>query len=312
MIAQMLEGKGKDLGAGFSVRRTLPQRSCRAVGPFVFWDEMGPATMPSGAGLDVRPHPHIGLATITFLFEGALVHRDSLGVQEHITPGDVNLMIAGSGIVHSERTPAELRAAEHRVHGIQAWLALPQAEEERAPSFHHVPAAELPLVRHRGASLTVIAGTMSGLRSSVPVLSPTLYADLRLEPGASIALDDEHAERAVYVVGGGLDVGGSLVEAGRMAVLETGAGAVLRAASEGAHAMLLGGAPLDGARNLFWNFVSSRRERIDQAKRDWWRAAATGFAEGPFRLPPTETEYIPLEGEPPAGPPECSRESPTT
>lgn len=312
MIAQVLEGQEKQLGDAFSVRRTLPQRTRRAVGPFVFWDEMGPATMPSGSGLDVRPHPHIGLATVTFLFEGAIVHRDSLGVEQRIVPGDVNLMIAGAGIVHSERTPDELRAHEHRAHGIQAWLALPRSEEERAPSFHHIDAADLPVVRAPGASLTLIAGTAMGARSPVPVLSPTLYADIRLEPGASIEIDDEHSERAVYVVSGQLDVGGSIVSHGQMAVITAGEKAVLRATTNRLHAMLLGGAPLEGPRHMFWNFVSSRRERIEEAKQDWWRASASGFREGPFHLPPNEKEHIPLEGEPPAGPPACTRENPTT
>ncbi len=312
MAIDVLESKEKDLGDGFAVRRTLPQRRRRAVGPFVFWDEMGPAAMPAGAGLDVRPHPHIGLATVTFLFEGAMMHRDSLGVVQRITPGDVNLMIAGSGIVHSERTPDDVRAHEHPMHGIQAWIALPVEEEERAPSFSHVAAADLPVVERRGAVLRVIAGSALGERSPVPVLSPTIYADLRLEAGASIELDDEHAERAVYVVGGQLDVGGAEVTRGRMVVLERGDTAELRATSGAAHAMILGGAPLDGPRSIFWNFVSSRRERIEEAKRDWWRASASGFTEGPFRLPPGETEHIPLEGEPPAGPPACTREQPTT
>lgn len=310
MTVDVIEGKEKELGAGFVVRRTLPQRAHRAVGPFVFWDEMGPAAMPPGVGLDVAPHPHIGLATVTFLFEGAIVHRDSLGVEQRIAPGDVNLMIVGSGIVHSERTPPDLRASGHRVHGVQVWLALPASEEERAPSFHHVPAAELPSIERAGVSLRVIAGTALGERSPVPVLSPTIYADLRLDRGATFELDGEHAERAVYVVGGRVEVEGVTIERGRMAVL--GAGDAVLRAHEPAHAMVLGGAPLDGARHMFWNFVSSRRERIEEAKRGWWRGSASGFTDGPFRLPPGETEHIALEGEPPAGPPACTREHPTS
>lgn len=309
---QVLEGKAKNLGDDFTVRRTLPQRARRAVGPFVFWDEMGPAAMAAGAGLDVRPHPHIGLATVTFLFEGAIMHRDSLGSEQRIVPGDVNLMIAGSGIVHSERTPSDLRAAGHRVHGIQAWLALPQAEEERAPSFSHVAASDLPCIARDGAKVCVIAGTAFGERSPVPVLSPTLYCDVRLEGGASLALDGEHVERAVYLVRGELEVDGTKLEPGSLAVLPDDGDAVLRAGAGGAHAMVLGGAPLDGKRHMFWNFVSSRRERIEEAKRDWWRASASGFTEGPFRLPPGESEHIRLEGEPAEGPPPCTREQPTT
>lgn len=310
---QVLEGSEKDLGGGFSVRRTLPQRHLRAVGPFVFWDEMGPATMRKGTALDVRPHPHIGLATVTFLFEGAVLHRDNLGTIQRITPGDVNLMIAGRGIVHSERTPPDSRSQElHRLHGIQAWVALPLAEEEREPSFSHTPASELPIIVRDGARVRVIAGTMRGERSPVPVLSPTLYAELTLDPNATFALDAEHAERAVYLVAGRVDVAGRTLERGSMAVLDGGAEAVLHAGRGGAHVMVLGGAPLDGARHVFWNFVSSRRERIEQAKQDWWRATRSGFTEGPFRLPPEEKDFIPLEGEPEEGPPSCTREQPTT
>lgn len=311
-LMQVLEGNAKNLGDSFTVTRTLPQRIRRAVGPFVFWDEMGPATMSAGTGLDVPPHPHIGLATITFLFEGALMHRDSLGVEQRIVPGDVNLMTAGSGIAHSERTPSDLRTAGHRLHGIQAWLALPQTEEERPASFSHIESKGLPLIARTGARIRLIAGTAFGERSPVPVFSPTLYCDVELDAGASLSLESEHPERAVYLVRGELEVDGQAIERGSMAVVPSETKAILRAGKNGAHAMLLGGAPLDGKRHMFWNFVSSRRERIEEAKRDWWRASASGFTEGPFRLPPGESEFIALEGEPAAGPPPCTREQPTT
>jgi redox-sensitive bicupin YhaK (pirin superfamily) len=284
VIRTIIEPRPRDLG-GFAVRRVLPAAGQRSIGPFVFFDHIGPADFAPGTGIDVRPHPHIGLATVTYLFEGTLDHRDSLGSVATIEPGAVNWMTAGRGIVHSERTGAGPRARGHRIHGIQSWVALPRAWEETAPAFHHHPAASLPDFSRGGAQVRVIAGTAYGHESPVETHAQTLYADLALARGSALELPDEHAERAVYVAEGQLEVGGTLLQAGRMAVLEPGRGATLTAAAS-ARALLLGGEPLDGPRQLWWNFVSSSAERIEQARRDW--------AEGRFDPVPGETEFIPL------------------
>jgi redox-sensitive bicupin YhaK (pirin superfamily) len=255
------------------------------VGPFIFFDHMGPAALAPGDGLDVRPHPHIGLATVTYLFDGEILHRDSVGSVQPIRPGDVNWMTAGRGIVHSERTPPGLRAAGTRVHGIQTWVALPRAHEETAPAFAHHPAATLPVVTLPGVAVRVIAGTALGARSPVDVFSPTLYAAAELAPGARLALPPEHEERAVYLVDGAASVAGVALEPGTMAVLAPGADAEVRA-DAASIVMLLGGAKMDGARFIWWNFVSSSRERIEQAKADW--------REDRFPPVPGETERIPL------------------
>jgi redox-sensitive bicupin YhaK (pirin superfamily) len=277
----------RDLGDGFEVRRALPAAERRSVGPFVFFDEMGPVRMPSGAGLDVRPHPHIGLATVTYLFEGEILHQDSLGVRQPIRPGDVNWMIAGRGIVHSERTPAALRANGHTAWGLQAWLALPQHEEERAPSFRHHPAAELPATSATGVELRLIAGTLFGLRSPVQTLSPTFYADAKLEKGARLELAPEHEERGAYIVEGELLVDGESFPRGCLIGFRPALQVVLTAQSP-CRVMLLGGQPL-GTRYLWWNFVSSSKERIEQAKADW--------TSGRFGGVPGDLEFIPLPEE---------------
>jgi redox-sensitive bicupin YhaK (pirin superfamily) len=274
----------RDLGDGFEVRRALPAVQRRAVGPFVFLDEMGPVTMPPGSGLDVRPHPHIGLATLTYLFAGEILHQDSLGVRQPIRAGDANWMIAGRGIVHSERTPQPLRAKGHTVWGLQSWLALPQHEEERAPSFRHHPAAELPQTGGPGAEVRLIAGTLFGLRSPVKTLSPTFYADARLEEGAELALTPEHEERGAYIVEGSVRVDGQSFARGRLLVFTQAVRIVLRAEVR-SRVMLLGGQPL-GPRHVWWNFVSSSRERIEQAKQDW--------KAGRFGAVPGDPEFIPL------------------
>jgi hypothetical protein len=277
----------RSLGDGFEVRRALPSVQRRTIGPFVFLDEMGPVKMAPGSGLDVRPHPHIGLATVTYLFEGEILHQDSLGVRQPIRPGDVNWMIAGRGIVHSERTPLPLRAQGHSVWGLQSWLALPQHEEERAPSFHHYPASDLPELGGAGVKLRVIAGTFGALGSPVKTLSPTFYADARLDQDAEITLTPEHEERGAYIVDGSISVDGESFPRGRLLVFRPAVHVVL-SAQVPARVMLLGGQTL-GPRHLWWNFVSSSRERIELAKQDW--------KAGRFGAVPGDPEFIPLPEE---------------
>lgn len=285
-VAPMLiEPRLHDLGDGFNVRRVLPWRLLRHVGPFVFFDHIGPAPLAPGRGLDVRPHPHIGLATVTYLYEGALWHRDSLGNDQVIRPGDVNWMTAGRGIVHSERTPPAEREAGHRMHGIQTWVALPVAEEEIEPSFHHHAAASLPEFEHQGARLRVIAGTAYGATSPVRVHAPTLYVDALFEAAGSLVLPPEHEERAVHVVEGAVSIDGTRVAPGCMLVVAPD-GDIVVTADGPARVLLCGGAALDGERHMWWNFVSSRRERIEQAKSDWL-AQRLGSVPG-------ESEFIPL------------------
>ncbi len=281
----LIEGRSRDLG-GFTVRRLLPSKERRVVGPFVFLDHMGPVTFAPGTGIDVRPHPHINLATVTYLFEGEIVHRDSLGSQRAIQPGAVNWMTAGRGIVHSERSAPEARARGSRLHGIQSWVALPTEHEEAEPAFHHYPASVIPEVTRDGTRLRVIAGTAFGATSPVQVASPTLYVEARLEAGAELVLPEEYAERAAYVVEGAITCGVTEVHAGTLGVLGTSVRAVLHAV-EPSHVLLLGGAPLDGRRHVWWNFVSSSEARIERAKRDW--------QEGRFpKVPGDELEFIPL------------------
>ncbi|MEA3002054.1 MAG: hypothetical protein QOH81_842 [Sphingomonadales bacterium] len=274
-----------DLG-GFKVHRTLPNRERTTVGPFIFFDQMGPAQLPPGNGIDVRPHPHINLATVTYLFAGAIEHRDSLGTFARIEPGAVNLMTAGRGIAHSERSPAELRPRGPELSGIQTWLALPSAKEEIDPAFEHVPREALPVAEGGGARARVVMGTLWGQISPVTCHSETIYADIDLTPGGAMPIDPEADERALYVAEGEAELDGLRLELSTLYVLRPGIAATLRSAT-GAHVMLCGGAPLDGPRHVWWNFVSSRRERIQQAKEDW-RA-------GRFTLPPDDhDEFIPL------------------
>jgi redox-sensitive bicupin YhaK (pirin superfamily) len=274
-----------DLGGGFTVKRLLPHAKARTVGPFVFFDHIGPAELGPEQGLDVRPHPHIGLATVTYLWEGAIMHRDSVGSVQEINPGDVNWMTAGRGIVHSERTPDRLRGQPQRMHGLQTWVALPLAHEEDAPSFAHHPKATLPVLERPGATLTVVAGQAFGARAPVAVLMDTLYVSIDLAAGATLEIPDEHAERALYPVSGELALDGEALPLEHLAVLDPGTRPLLRAGAA-ARVMLLGGAPLDGHRHVWWNFVSSSRERIEQAKQDW--------REGRVGQVPGETESIPL------------------
>ena len=285
-IELVIEARERDLGDGFVVRRLLPSPQRRLVGPFIFFDHMGPVELAPGHGMDVRPHPHIALATVTYLFEGEILHRDSLGSLEAVRPGDVNWMLAGRGIVHSERSSDQTRKSGQRLHGIQSWVALPTEQEEVEPRFYHHPARSLPKLARDGVLLDVIAGSAFGLRSPVPVLSPTLYVHARLEAGAALALDGEHEERAVYVVEGALEVDQRSFQSGTMVVLRPGA-EVLATASQPTRLMLLGGQRLTGERHLFWNFVSSDPARLAQAKQDW--------AERRFPVVPgDELEFIPL------------------
>jgi redox-sensitive bicupin YhaK (pirin superfamily) len=282
-----IDARPRDLG-GFSVRRSLPSGQRRMVGPFIFFDHMGPAQFAPGHGIDVRPHPHIGLGTVTYLFEGEIMHRDSLGSAQPIRPGDVNWMIAGSGIVHSERTNPDQRRLGSRLHGIQCWLALPTAHEEIAPSFAHHPKDTLPYLEQDGVALRVILGHAYGRQAPAQMLSPTFYVAADLSAGAELTLPDEHEQRACYVVDGELECGGARMPTGRLVVYKPGAQARVRALGN-ARVMLLGGAPLDGERHIEWNFVASSQARLEQAKADW--------REGRFpKVPGDELEFIPLPG----------------
>lgn len=280
---QIIAPQTHDLG-GFTVGRLLPRAALRSVGPFVFFDHIGPATLAADRPIAVRPHPHIGLATVTYLWEGSMMHRDSVGSVQEIQPGDVNWMTAGRGIVHSERTPERLLGTAQPFHGLQTWVALPRAHEEDEPSFAHHPKATLPVVQRPGATLTIVAGHAFGARSPVAVLVDTLYVSIDLQAGSSLTIPAEHVERALFPVRGELTLDGATLPLGSLALLGPGE-PVLTAASD-ARVMLVGGAPLDGPRHIFWNFVHSSRERIEQAKEDW-RA-------GRFAAVPGETEFIPL------------------
>jgi redox-sensitive bicupin YhaK (pirin superfamily) len=282
-IIASIAGRTRDLG-GFSVARVLPAPQRRSLGPFVFFDEMGPADFAPGQGIDVRPHPHIGLATVTYLFAGGLGHRDSLGTVIDIAPGAVNWMTAGRGIVHSERTPPALRAAGHHMHGIQSWVALPVAHAEDAPAFVHHPADTLPVIDLPGGRATVIAGSMFGVTSPVQFPHPIIYAEVRLDAGARVDLPAAWGERGVYPVSGGGMIDGAALAAGSLAVL--GADDAVLVAETPLHAMILGGAPFPEPRHIEWNFVSHSLDRIETAKADW--------QAGRFPQVPGETEFIPL------------------
>jgi redox-sensitive bicupin YhaK (pirin superfamily) len=279
-----LEPHTKDLG-GFQVRRLLPGHPIRMLGPFVFFDHMGPAIFPPGGGVDVRPHPHIGLATVTYLFEGALMHRDSLGSVQRITPGDVNWMTAGRGIVHSERSPEDDRALGPRLHGIQTWVALPQAHEDAEPEFSHHAKATLPLIERPGITMRLIAGDAFGERAPVRTYSDMFYLAADMAAGAALALPPEHEERGVYVVEGDVRVAGRPLAPYHLAVAAPGETVHVSAISA-ARLMLLGGARMDGDRIIWWNFVASAQEPIEAAKLRW--------AQSQFPPVPGETEFIPL------------------
>ena len=284
-MTTLIAPRSHDIG-GLEVRRAVPSLQARSVGPFVFVDHMGPALFEPGRGIDVRPHPHIGLATVTYLWAGALRHRDTLGSLQDILPGDVNWMTAGRGIAHSERTPPDPRAAGHDLHGMQTWVALPKSHEETAPSFHHHAAATLPGRDHAGARLRVIAGRGFGMESPVRVFADTFNVAIDLAADAELAVEAEAPERALYVLEGQAQLDGADIPDKHLVVLDRGVRHLLRAKTP-LKAMLFGGEPLDGPRHMWWNFVSSSKERIEQAKADW-EAGAFGL------IPGDDHERIPL------------------
>jgi redox-sensitive bicupin YhaK (pirin superfamily) len=280
-----MDGRARDLG-GFSVRRVLPAGGLQTVGPFIFFDHIGPAVFAPGTGVDVRPHPHIGLATVTYLYAGEFMHRDSLGTAQLIRPGDVNWMVAGRGIAHSERTPPDVRlTGGASIHGIQTWIALPTQHEEAEPAFEHHPESALPEIRLPGAVLRLIAGAAFGQRAPAAVFSPMFYLDAAMEAGGTVELPTQYQERAVYVAEGEIAIGGSRYGPGQMVLFKADSTAA-PVATMPSRTMLLGGAPLEGPRHIWWNFVSSSRERIEQAKRDWQLGA--------FAPVPGDDERIPL------------------
>jgi redox-sensitive bicupin YhaK (pirin superfamily) len=285
-IETVIVPRTRDLG-GFEVRRALPSAKRRMVGPFIFWDQMGPSEFVIGEGIDVRPHPHIGIATITYLFDGKIFHRDSLGSEIAIEPGEVNWMTAGKGIVHSKRTEEEWRKQDgRRLFGIQSWIALPKSAEEMAPDFAHVDKGELPLPRDEGKQVRIIAGSMFGERSPIKTASDMFYVDVVLEPGAKIPLSADHEERGVYIAEGEIDIAGDSFESGSLVVFKPSDEITITAKSA-ARIQPLGGEPMDGPRYIWWNFVSSSQERIDQAKEDWRQKR--------FDSVPGDTEeFIPL------------------
>ena len=284
-ISQVIVPRTVDLG-DFAVRRALPSARTRMVGPFIFFDHFGPAEFHAGSGLDVRPHPHIGLATVTYLFDGEIMHRDSLGTAMAIKPGEVNWMTAGRGIVHSERTRPEKRVGGEPIHGLQMWVALPAAKEEMEAAFAHHATAEFPVIKENGKNVRVVVGALYGSSSPVPVVHETIFGDVHLKAGTSLPLDANHEERAIYVIEGVVDISGDRFEPGRLLVFKP-ADAPTITAINNAHFVIVGGAPMDGPRHIWWNFVSSRKERIEQAKADW--------KAGHFdKVPGDEIEFIPL------------------
>ncbi len=285
-VKQLIKPHIQDLG-GFKARRSLPHTDRTLVDPFIFFDHLGPATFPAGHGVDVRPHPHINLATVTYLFEGVLLHRDSLGSVQEIYPGAVNWMTAGRGIVHSERSPAADRAVESTLHAIQTWVALPDDQEETEPTFRHYPASEMPIWEQEGVTIKLIAGAAYDQISPVETYSPILYLDVQMAAGSKFSLPQDFSERAVYSVSSELRINDQTVPQHRLAVLEAGASADVQA-SVATRCMVIGGEPV-GERHKWWNFVSSRRDRIEQAKADW--------KAGRFATVPEETEFIPLPEE---------------
>jgi len=283
-IAQVIVPRSVDLG-GFQVHRALPSGRSRMVGPFIFFDHFGPAVFKAGDGVDVRPHPHIGLATVTYLFDGSIMHRDSEGNIQEIQPGAMNLMTAGRGIAHSERTPDLQRREGQNMLGLQSWIALPKGSEEIAPSFQHYAAADLPMVVERGFTARVIAGHAFGISSPVTMVSPWFYTEVTAEQGVSVPLDPDHEERAIYLVDGEVEIAGDRYEGPRLLIFRPGDRITVKT-TRPTRMMFLGGDALEGPRHIWWNFVSSSKERIEQAKADW--------KSGRFAPVPNEHEFIPL------------------
>ncbi len=290
-IETLIVQRARDLG-GFEVRRALPAEKRQMVGPFIFFDQIGPSEFLTDEGIDVRPHPHIGLATVTYLFDGQILHRDSLGTLQAIHPGEVNWMIAGRGITHSERTAPEVRAApSSRLYGIQTWVALPEDDEDAEPGFQHLGRDELPEVNERDLTIRLILGTLYGLTNPVRTFSDIFYADARLDAGARLPLDPEHEDRGLYVLSGEVEVAGRPFGSGRMMVFRPG-DPVHITATQPARLILLGGDTLNGPRYIWWNFVASSRERLEAAKKAWREG---DWEHGRFRLPPgDDREFIPL------------------
>ncbi|MEL7212574.1 MAG: pirin family protein [Pseudomonadota bacterium] len=290
-IDTVIVPRARDLG-GFEVRRALPAPNRQMVGPFIFFDQMGPAEFVTGTGIDVRPHPHIGLATVTYLYKGKIHHRDSLGTDQWIEPGAVNWMVAGHGITHSERTDGEIRENPHSLFGIQTWVAMPKDREDDPAAFEHAPKDTLPLMEGEGKEVRLILGDAYGERAPVETPSEMFYADAMLEAGAAIPMPDNHEDRGVYVLQGSVAVAGDVFEAGQMMVFRPGDKVSLKAGEAGARVMLLGGATLEGPRYIWWNFVASSKERIEHAKEAW---RAEDWKDGRFHLPPgDDAEFIPL------------------
>lgn len=290
-IDTMIVPRARDIG-DFEVRRALPSPKRQMVGPFVFFDQMGPAQFLTNQGIDVRPHPHIGLATVTYLYKGEFQHRDSLGTNQMIYPGEVNWMIAGKGVTHSERTSAETRKAASDLFGIQTWVALPEAYEETNAAFEHHGQRALPFIEGDGKQVRLILGNAYGERAPVKTFSEMFYADAVLEANARLPMPDNHEDRGVYIVSGSVEIAGDGFEAGRMMVFRPGDAITIKAGGHGARLMLLGGETLDGPRYIWWNFVASSQEKIDAAKQAW---AEGDWNDGRFQLPPGDTvEFIPL------------------
>ncbi|MEO0752392.1 MAG: pirin family protein [Pseudomonadota bacterium] len=293
-IETLIVPRARDLG-GFEVRRALPSPKRQMVGPFIFFDQMGPAEFITDGGIDVRPHPHIGLGTVTYLYQGEFEHRDSLGTRQMIYPGEVNWMVAGRGVTHSERTSEVTRATRHRLFGIQTWIALPEDREDMAPDFEHHKQTALPFIDDDGAKVRLILGSAYGEVSPVTMQSETFYLDVVLEAGAQFPLPDNHEDRGVYVSAGSIEIAGDVFEAGRMMVFRPGDLISMRAGEQGARLMALGGETLNEQRYLWWNFVSSSKDRIEEAKEAWKQA---DWETGPFKLPPGDaSEYIPITPE---------------
>ncbi|WP_136684460.1 pirin family protein [Falsirhodobacter xinxiangensis] len=290
-IETLIVPRARDLG-GFEVRRALPAPKRQMVGPFIFFDQAGPAELLTGQGIDVRPHPHIGLGTVTYLFRGDFHHRDSTGADQVIRPGALNWMVAGRGVTHSERTSAEARQGPNSLFGIQTWLALPETHEDIAPSFEHHGEDTLPMIEDHGISLRLILGSAYGKSAPATMLSEAFYADVRLEPGARLPLPDNHEDRGIYIVDGSITIAGQDFAAPQMMVFRPGDRITVAAGERGARLMILGGATLNGPRYIWWNFVASSRERIEAAKIEW---RAQNWGKGRFDLPPDDRdEHIPL------------------